>query len=78
MTITQKLQARAVIHRIASQQGISTTQCRADMIEAIRIAWATTDPQTKDRQIQLVGDSHIPSPEELILLISSKLSKDFT
>lgn len=72
MTIIQKLRARAVIHRVAKQQGISTAQCRAEMNEAIQAAWATTDPQAKDRQIQLVGDSHIPSPEELIFLISLK------
>ena len=71
MTITQKLKASLVIRQVAKQQGISTAKCRADMAEAIRAAWATTDPQAKDRQIQLVGDSHIPTPEELILLISS-------
>lgn len=73
MTINQKLQARAVIHRIASQQGISVAQCKADMIEAIRAAWATTDPQTKDRQIQLVGEDRVPTPEELIILVSTSL-----
>ena len=74
MTIIQKLRARAVIHRVARQQGISTAQCRADMIEAIRAAWATTDPQVRDQQIQLVGDSHTPSPEEFILLIYQKIT----
>lgn len=73
MTIIQKLQARAVIHRVAKQQGISTTQCRADMIEAIQAAWATTDPRAKDRQIQLVGEGRVPTPEEFIVLISSTL-----
>jgi hypothetical protein len=73
MTIIQKLRARTVIHRVAKQQGISTAQCRADMAAAITEAWRTADPQTKNRQIQLVGDSHIPSPEEIILLISQKV-----
>ena len=78
MTIIQKLRARRVIHKVAKQQGISTAQCWSDMQEAILEAWATTDPQAKDRQIQLVGDSHIPSPEELIVLISNQVFSDFT
>jgi len=73
MTIIQKLRARAVIHKIASQQGISTTQCRADMIEAIQAAWATTDPQAKDRQIQLVGEGRVPTPEELIVILTREV-----
>lgn len=74
MTIIQKLQARNIIARVARQQGISTDHCRADMQEAITAAWATSDPEAKHLQIQLVGDSHIPSPEEFILLISQKIS----
>lgn len=74
MTIIQKLHARNVIARVARQQGISASQCRAEMAATIAGAWATTDPAVKDRQIRLVGDSHIPSPEELILLISQKIS----
>ena len=72
MTILQKLHARAVIHRVDKQQGISVKQCRADMIEAIRAAWTTADPKAKDRQIQLVGEGRIPTPEELIFLISKE------
>lgn len=40
---------------------------------AIDLAWATTDPKAKQRQIELVGDSHVPTPEELIFLISAKI-----
>ena len=69
----RKLRARAVIRKVARQQGISTTQCRAEMAAAITEAWRTADPQARDYQIQLVGDSHIPSPEEFILLISQKV-----
>ena len=78
MTTIQKLRTRAVIRRVAKRQGISTTQCRADMIEAIQAAWTTTDPQVKAYQIGLVGEGRVPTPEELIFLISSKLPKDFT
>lgn len=74
MTIIQKIHARNVIARVARQQGISTDQCRAEMAATITEAWATADPLAKQRQIDLVGDSHIPSPEELILLISQKIS----
>ena len=74
MTIIQKLRARYVITRVAKQQGISVSQCRAEIQEAIDEAWATADPEAKQTQIDLVGDSHIPSPEELILLISQKIS----
>jgi hypothetical protein len=73
MTIVQKLQAKNAIARIARQQGISTSQCRAAIQDLIDQTWTTSDPEAKYRQIQLVGDSHIPSPEELILLISQKL-----
>lgn len=72
MTIIQKIRARRVIAKVAKQQGISTAQCRADMAEAIRSAWATTDPQAKNRQIQLVGEGRVPTPEELIFLISKE------
>ena len=73
MTITQKLRARKIIARIAKQHGISADQCRSEMLEAIRTAWNTTDPQVKDRQIRLVGEGRIPTPEEFIVLISSQL-----
>lgn len=69
----KKLRARMVIRKVAKQQGISTSQCRADMMAAITEAWTTADPQTKNRQIQLVGEDRIPTPEEFIVLISSTL-----
>lgn len=74
MTIIQKLHARNTIAKVAKQQGISTSQCRADIATCIAEAWATSDPEVKQCQIQLVGDSHIPSPEEFILLISQKIT----
>lgn len=73
MTIIQKLLARKIIAKVAQQQGISTHQCRADMDACIVEAWNTSDPAVRQRQIQLVGDSHVPSPEELILAISQKV-----
>jgi hypothetical protein len=72
MTIIQKLRARRIIAKVARQQGISTAQCRAEIMAAITAAWTTSDSQAKDRQIRLVGDYHTPSPEELILLISKE------
>lgn len=72
MTVVQKLRVQRVIRKVARQQGISTAQCRTEMAAAIRDAWATSDPVVKGRQIRLVGDSHTPSPEELILLISKE------
>lgn len=72
MTIIQRIRARRVIAKVAKQFGISTTQCRADMTEAIRAAWSTTDPEAKNRQIQLVGEGRVPTPEELIYLISKE------
>ena len=74
MTIIQKLRASLVIRQVAKQQGISTAQCRAEIQEAITAAWATSDPEAKLTQIRLVGDSHIPSPEELFLLIYQQIS----
>jgi hypothetical protein len=43
------------------------------METAIIAAWSTTDPVARQRQVELVGDSHIPSPEELIFLISQNI-----
>lgn len=45
---------------------------------AIDFAWATTDPETKQRQLELVGDSHKPTPEELVFLISQKVKSRLT
>lgn len=73
MTIIQKLRASLVIRQVAKQQGISTSQCRAEIQEAITEAWATADPQAKRLQIQLVGEERIPTPEEFITLVSRQL-----
>lgn len=40
---------------------------------AIDYAWSTADPIVKQHQAQLVGDSHKPTPEELVFLISAKI-----
>jgi phosphopantothenoylcysteine synthetase/decarboxylase len=72
MTIIQKLWASLVICQVAHRQGISVAQCRSEMTAAIREAWSTSDPEVRKLQTDLVGDSHMPSPEELIFLISSK------
>lgn len=40
---------------------------------AIDLAWATDDPDIRQHQAKLVGDSHIPTPEELIFAISAKI-----
>lgn len=74
MTIIQKLRAWNIIAKVAKQQGISASQCRAAIQEVIDMAWNTSDPQVKDRQIRLVGDSAMPSPEEIILLISKEIT----
>lgn len=73
MTITQYLRARMTIVKIAKQHGISTDQCRADIAESIRAAWDTSDPVVKDRQIQLVGEDRVPSPEEFIVLMANEI-----
>lgn len=72
MTIIQKLRAALVICQVARRQGISFFECRAEMAAAIADAWNTSDPEAKLTQTRLVGDSHIPSPEEFIFLISQK------
>lgn len=78
MTIIQKLRAKNVIRKVAKQQGITYRRCYSDMSEAIECAWGTSDPQTKRKQIDLIGDSHKPSPEELILLIYTELFTEST
>ncbi len=73
MTIRQKLIARKLIAQVAKQQGKSFLQCRSEIKQAIAAAWATTDPEAKQRQIQLVGEGRVPSPEELIVLLSGQI-----
>lgn len=73
MTIIQKLHAQNTIARVAKQQGISTSQCRSEIAACIAEAWATTDPTVKQRQIQLVGEERIPTPEEFIVLVADLL-----
>ena len=73
MTIIQKLRVSLVIRQVAHRQGISTDQCRAAIQEAISEAWRTADPTVRQRQIQLVGEERIPTPEEFILLVSDQL-----
>lgn len=70
MTIMQKLRAKLVICQVAYRQGISPARCRKEIADTIAEAWASDDPQTKAVQIRLVGDLHIPTPEELIVLVS--------
>jgi hypothetical protein len=43
------------------------------MTEAIQAAWATTDPAAKARQISLVGEGRVPTPEEFILLVADPI-----
>lgn len=73
MTIIQKLQARRIIARVARQQGISVAHCRSEMATCIVEAWRTTDPAIRQRQIQLVGEERIPTPEEFIVLTAGLL-----
>ena len=74
MTIIQKLQARRIIARVARLHGVSTGECRAAIQGAITEAWATSDPEIKQRQFDLIGEERIPTPEEIILVISQKIS----
>ena len=74
MTIAQKLRAELVIRQVAAGQGISFAECRSEMAAAIAEAWSTSDPKEKLAQTCLVGDSHIPTPEELIFLISQNIT----
>ena len=60
MTIIQRLYALSVIARVAKQQGISTSQCKAAMQEAID-------------QIQPAGEGRTPTPEEFIVLVADLL-----
>lgn len=62
-----------IIERVAHEHGISPDECRAVIQELIDQTWATTDPLAKDRQIRLVGEGRIPTPEELIMLIANLL-----
>jgi hypothetical protein len=71
MTIIQKLRAKRVIAIVAKRRGISANECRDAMVEAIAAAWTTSDPVIKDRQIHLIGEGRVPSPEEVISILSS-------
>jgi hypothetical protein len=65
-----------IIERVAREHGISPDECRAAIQDVIDQTWATTDPIAKQRQIRLVGEGRIPTPEEFILLISSLVDID--
>lgn len=67
------IQARRAIAKVAKQQGISVDQCRAKIQEAINAAWATTDPLVKQRQVELVGEGRVPTPEEFIVLVAGRI-----
>lgn len=73
MTIIQKLRTKNIIAKVARQYGISTAQCRAEMAACIADAWATSDPEAKQRQVELVGEDRIPTPEEFIVLVADML-----
>lgn len=73
MTIIQKIRAELVICKVAHEHGITPAECKAGMAAAIADAWATSDPEAKRFQIELVGDSHIPSPQEFLILAASRL-----
>lgn len=45
---------------------------------AIDYAWDTEDPQVKLTQIALIGDTHKPTPEELIFCICAKIFTETT
>ena len=70
----QKLKARFAIHKVAQQRGISTAQCRAEIAAAIDQAWNNADPIVRQRQIDLVGDTHKPTPEEFLSIILTKIT----
>jgi hypothetical protein len=72
MNLIQKLRARRIIARVARQQGITMEHCRTEIQTAIAAAWATTDPEIRFQQIRLVGEGRVPTPEELIFLISKE------
>lgn len=64
-----------IIERVAQEHGISPEECRTAIQEVISTAWATTDPVVKQRQIRLAGEE-TPTPEDLILLVSSLVDID--
>ena len=45
---------------------------------AIDLAWATDDPDIQQHQVELVGNSQIPKPEELIFSIIAKIFTETT
>lgn len=51
---------------------------REEIQAAINLAWANPNPETRRRQVELVGDSRIPTPEELVFSILAKIFADNT
>lgn len=76
MNIFEKIKSVEAIKQTANQQRITYQQCYSEITAAIDEAWATTDPEAKRRQIELVGGTHKPTPEEFISLINKKLHKN--
>lgn len=75
MTVLEKIKSRQAIKQTADRQGITYQQCYSEIAAAIDEAWATTDPIARQRQNELVGGTHKPTPEEFISLINRKLHK---
>lgn len=75
MTVWERIKSVDAIRRAAAQQGITYQQCYSSIAASIDDAWATGDPEAKRKQIELMGSSRKPTPEEFIMLISKKLRK---
>lgn len=73
MTIYEKLKAKRVIRQTARIQGVTPTQCRREMQEAIDAAWATADPAIMAAQLRLFPSGK-PEIEEFIIRLGQEAS----
>ena len=71
------MRMKKIIRQIAKERGVTAKEVREEMQKAITEAW--TDPQndgiTAAYQRQVPCKGEIPTPEELIYYVASKIQK---
>lgn len=61
------------IKKIAKREGKSESEIREEMEEAIMTGFLNTE--TRDKWDSLFGSGRLPSPEEFITVLSSKVAR---
>lgn len=74
MKLKDKIRAKQTIRATGRHFGISPAQSRAEMQQAIDVAWATADPDAQAYQKQLFPGGK-PTVEEFIAVLGTRLKE---